>query len=394
MFSSQNNPKVSIIVRSKNEERWITPCLKAVFQQTYKDFEVILVDNKSTDKTLEKARQFQVKIVEIDHYLPGKAINAGIEASQGEYIAILSAHCIPKGPDWLANLVRNLDEDNNAEVAGVYGRQEPLSFTNDLDKRDLLITFGLDRRVQVKDSFFHNANSLVRRSVLETIPFDGTVTNIEDRIWGKQVIDAGLKIAYEPEASVYHYHGIHQGADPKRARNVVRIMESIQDEDRLAANVNKLDLNIVAIITAKGDPVVFCGRPLIEYAIARARESAHLKRIIVATDSEKTRQVALAAGAEVPFLRPESLSEKGVGVEAVLAHTLGQLEAQSDFPDVVVYLSILQPFRPVGLIEPGLASLRTQSTADVDRAGCAGGQQHEEDRVFQETFGQNTCALN
>lgn len=50
-------------------------------------------------------------------------------------------------------------------VAGVYGRQEPMSFSSDLDKRDLLITFGLDRRVQMKDSFFHNANSMIRREI-------------------------------------------------------------------------------------------------------------------------------------------------------------------------------------------------------------------------------------
>ena len=40
-------PKVSIIIRTKNEERWIGSCLKSIFDQTHKDFEVILVDNNS-----------------------------------------------------------------------------------------------------------------------------------------------------------------------------------------------------------------------------------------------------------------------------------------------------------------------------------------------------------
>lgn len=54
---------ISIIIRTKNEERWITPCLQAVFAQDQKDIEVIIVDNHSTDKTVEKARRFPVKIV-------------------------------------------------------------------------------------------------------------------------------------------------------------------------------------------------------------------------------------------------------------------------------------------------------------------------------------------
>ena len=46
-----------------------------------------------------------------------------------------------------------------------------------------------------------------------------------------EVIKAGYKIVYEPSASVYHFHGINQNMDPDRSRNVVRILESIYQED-------------------------------------------------------------------------------------------------------------------------------------------------------------------
>ena len=142
---------ISIIIRTKNEERWIGSCLDVVSRQSRTDFEVILVDNNSTDKTVDKALQCGVTLVRIDEYRPGAAINKGIEAAQGEIIVVLSGHCIPVDEHWLDNLVKNLDDET---VAGVYGRQEPLAFTSDLDKRDLLITFGLDKRIQIKDSFF------------------------------------------------------------------------------------------------------------------------------------------------------------------------------------------------------------------------------------------------
>jgi len=50
--------KVSIIIRTKNEEEWISHCLDMVYRQSFTDFEVILVDNESTDHTVEIARRY------------------------------------------------------------------------------------------------------------------------------------------------------------------------------------------------------------------------------------------------------------------------------------------------------------------------------------------------
>ena len=59
------NKLVSIIIRTKYEERWISSCLRSVFRQSYKNIEVIIVDNSSTDKTLERLGDFDVKIINI-----------------------------------------------------------------------------------------------------------------------------------------------------------------------------------------------------------------------------------------------------------------------------------------------------------------------------------------
>src|SRR5581483_3781655 len=108
-------------------------------------------------------------------------------------------------------------------VAGAYGKQEPLPDTNSLDKRDLLTVFGQERRVQEKDYFFHNANSMIRRSVWERIPFDEEIAGVEDRDWARRVLDEGYKLIYEPYAAVYHHHGINHGGDRARADRVARV---------------------------------------------------------------------------------------------------------------------------------------------------------------------------
>ena len=102
-----SNSSVSIIIRSHNEEKWIGACLESVFGQVFQDIEVILVDNESTDQTVAKAKRFPVRVISISDFLPGKAINRGIKASQGKYIVCLSAHCIPVNDQWLSRLLDN-----------------------------------------------------------------------------------------------------------------------------------------------------------------------------------------------------------------------------------------------------------------------------------------------
>lgn len=346
------NKLISIIIRTRNEERWISQCLKSVFNQDYKNFEVILVDNESSDKTLEKARQFKIKkIVNCKDYMPGNTLNLGIRESSGEYIVCLSGHCIPTNERWLSNLLKNFDE---ADVGGVYGRQEPLAFTSDADKRDLALIFGLDRRVQLKDSFFHNANSMIRRAVWEEVPFDEKLTNIEDRVWAHKILQKGYKIVYEPLASVYHYHGIHQDGDMERCKNVVRILESMHPGYK---SIEASNLNVIAIIPVRGPVQYLNERPLLAYTIERAKESKYIKRIIVSTDNVETASVAKELGAEAPFIRDSFLSNEYVDLNKVLQYSLEKIEESKIFPDLIVSLEITFPFRPKGLLDDMIMQL-------------------------------------
>jgi len=68
--------KASIIVRTKNEERWIDKCLQAIAEQTYTNHEVIVVDNASTEATVKKAAAIDVKLASITEFRPGEALNA------------------------------------------------------------------------------------------------------------------------------------------------------------------------------------------------------------------------------------------------------------------------------------------------------------------------------
>lgn len=344
---------ISIIIRTFNEERWIRECLRRIQQQTLQDVEIVLVDNNSADQTVARAKQVypDLKLVTIDKYLPGLAINAGIRAASGEYIAILSAHCLPVKDDWLEVLLTNCED---AAVAGVYGRQIPTSYSSAQDKRDLLVTFGLDKRIQKKDIFFHNANSLIRRELWERFPFDEQVTNIEDRVWAKQVIDAGFVLVYEPEAAVYHYHGIYQNNDERRVQGAVRVMEVLEQPAEVSDTppMDPGTLEIAAIIPVRGGADnVDTNLALIEKSVQAAKQSKFIGRIILASDDPALNQHADRMGAEAPFVRPAALSQPGVRADEVLRYTLEQLEGAGYYPDLVVPLEVTYPFRPAGLLD-------------------------------------------
>ena len=340
--------KVSIIIRTKNEERWITHCLEEVYSQSISDFEVIIVDNNSIDGTLKKASQYPVKIVNIDKYKPGKALNFGISNSKGEYLVFLSGHCIPVDNQWLSNLIKGLEDES---IAGVYGRQMPMSFSSPEDKRDLLITFGLDRHINIKDSFFHNANSAIKREVWEKIPFDEDVLNIEDRIWANNVIKRGFKTLYESTAVVYHHHGIHHSNDLRRAETTVQVIEKIQGE--MSYKIGKMDpqkMRIISLIPYIGELIKYNGEPTLKSTLDYSFQNKLINQTIVLTDNEEVASYASEYGATVPFLRDPEYSKEYVDLSMVYSHYLEALESKGIFADLIVSLEPSYIWRPPNML--------------------------------------------
>jgi len=349
-LSIKPKKKCSIIIRTRNEERWIGACLRSVFNQTYKNIEVIIVDNESSDRTLEKTRKFNnIKYVTISEYLPGASLNTGISISTGEYIVCLSAHCIPVNEHWLDHLVSTLEEDET--FAGVYGRQEPMSFSTPSDKRDLMLVFGLDRKIQHYDSFFHNANAIIHRSLWDRVQFDNHVTNIEDRIWGQEMLDIGYKLVYEPNASVYHYHGIHQNGSVERCNNVVRIIQSMQSNESTQGSLSANEMLIVALIPIKGEDLMINGKSQMSFTIESALASKYIDRVIVSTNSIKTAEIAKNLGAECPFIRSNNLTMDHISLDAVLKDAVLHIEEAGIYPDLVVCLEETFPFRDNTLVD-------------------------------------------
>lgn len=209
--------EISIILRTKNEGRYVGEVIERILGQRCKNFEIIAVDSGSTDDTVMILEKYNVKTIHIkpDEFTFGRALNIGAKHASGKHLVILSAHAIPANEDWLDNLTKGFSDNN---IAGIYGRQLPLPNCNPLMKKDLLLGYREKRKIQRKDAMFSNANSVVRKDIWLEIPFDEELTGSEDYYWAKCAQKRGFAILYEPEATVYHSHNETISQIYKRAK--------------------------------------------------------------------------------------------------------------------------------------------------------------------------------
>ena len=79
------NPLVSVVIPVYNEEKYLTFCLESLTSQTYKPLEIILVDDGSSDESIEIAKKYDISILRQKHLGAGSARNAGAKKSKRKY---------------------------------------------------------------------------------------------------------------------------------------------------------------------------------------------------------------------------------------------------------------------------------------------------------------------
>ncbi|MBW4549828.1 MAG: glycosyltransferase family 2 protein [Aphanocapsa sp. GSE-SYN-MK-11-07L] len=197
----------SIIIRTYNEQRYLEELLQMIHSQIIDDFqnEVIIVDSGSNDNTIEIAEKFSCRIVHIDksEFSFGRSLNVGCAAATGDYLVFISGHCIPTSKFWLLNLVKPLITDS---VVLTYGRQLGGNSSKYSEKL-LFEKFYPSTSKNPQTGFFcNNANSALLKNIWKSYLFNESLTGLEDMYLGKQLISAGMPIAYIAEAAVYHHH--------------------------------------------------------------------------------------------------------------------------------------------------------------------------------------------
>ena len=199
---------ISVVVPFHNVEEYIEDCISALLSQHYPQdcYEIILVDNNSTDRTAEIARRYpQVKLLSESKVGPYAARNRGVAKSKGAIVAFTDSDCSPH-EDWLQRITEAMFD---SVVCIVQGRQRfareslGLSILSDYEAEKAAYTFS----AKTKEIYYGYTNNMaVRRDVFDKIgPFlelnRGADTVFVHRVIAEYSCDA---VRYSPDIGLRH----------------------------------------------------------------------------------------------------------------------------------------------------------------------------------------------
>jgi hypothetical protein len=204
-MSLETVPKVSVVVCTYNGGRTLEECLRSLEALAYPDYEVIVVDDGSTDDTRTIVARFPaVRAIHQENRGLSEARNVGWQAADGAIVAYTDSDCFAE-PDWLTHLVDQLERSGAAAVGG-----PNLSPADGPFAACVAASPGQPTHVLVDDQTAEHVpgcNMALRRTALEAIngfdPQFRTAGDDVDVCWRLQ--HEGYSITFAPGAIVWHH---------------------------------------------------------------------------------------------------------------------------------------------------------------------------------------------
>lgn len=174
-------PKFSIIVPIYKVEKYIVTCIESVLNQTFKDFEIILVDDGSPDKCGQICDNYEridsrIKVLHKKNGGLSSARNAGIDIAEGEYVIFLDSDDYWDDSNALESIYKNLEETNADLLVFLAKRfyEEKNIFTSILDMnidRDKVIDLDTNKAIKylIENNIYRAAawNKVIRKKVID-----------------------------------------------------------------------------------------------------------------------------------------------------------------------------------------------------------------------------------
>ena len=197
------SPLASIIILTKDQRRFLKRSLPAIFSQTIKNLEVILIDSSAKEDNKDLFAKYPVRRVVIhpDDFQYASAFNKGASLAKGKFLVRLSGDAIPKDKSWLKSLLNNF---KNKKVGGVYSRWVNNTKANLFDRFITFVAMPNERVVFSKAPNWSGASGALRKELWQKYPFNEKLDYCEDWDWSRTIQKNGYLIVYEPKSVVYH----------------------------------------------------------------------------------------------------------------------------------------------------------------------------------------------
>ena len=247
------SPRITVVIPNWNGERFLDLCLTSLRRQSFRDFETILVDNASTDSSVEFVeRNFpEVRVLSLETNRGFSAANLGMRASTAEYVVLLN-NDTEQDPGWLEALVRAVEDHPEAglfatKLVDFYDRRVLDGAGDAMRLSGLPYRLGhgeRDRGQFGRAGYVFGAcaaAALYRRNVLDEIGLfdEDFVSYCEDGDLSFRAQLAGYRCLYVPDAVVYHMGSASTGG--KRSATATRL----GTRNSLSLLVKNLPLSVI-----------------------------------------------------------------------------------------------------------------------------------------------------
>lgn len=194
-------PFLSVIVPTYNSQHSIQDCLKSIRNSLYKDYELIIVDDSSGDKTIALAEPYADRIVKLTEN-SGWAVarQAGISAAKGEIIVNVDSDILIR-PDTLVKIKEYFSSHKDVDaLTGILSKECPdRGFFSQYKNLYMHYIF---RRLPERVTFVYGSIYAARKEALAD--FEPFVKIADDTAFGQQLVLCGRQIAFLPDLEVVH----------------------------------------------------------------------------------------------------------------------------------------------------------------------------------------------
>lgn len=197
-------PKISVIIPALNEEVYLPKLLQNLADQTYKSFEVIVVDGHSEDKTREKAEQFaasiNIRVVDTDKRHLAYQRNFGAQVAKGEYLLFLDSD-MKLNSDFIERLITNIEKSQ-------FLMYLPLHLPHDGTPPDEVLFRLISAFVEMshlsQKPFAYGPGAIFQRHFFQTLGgYDEEVFVYEDHEIVQRAKKRGVSAKLLPQTKVY-----------------------------------------------------------------------------------------------------------------------------------------------------------------------------------------------
>ncbi|MEN6382574.1 MAG: glycosyltransferase [Rectinema sp.] len=361
-------PKVSIYMPTYNYGRYIEEAIQSVIKQTMDDWELIVIDDGSTDNTMEVIKQFadnpQIRIISQENKGLNVTNNIAIRLASGKYIVRLDPD---DSLDENMLLVLSNVLDTKPDVGLVYPDYYIVDIKGDII--EAVRRQKIAEEVELLDLPAHGACTMGRREVLHDLGYDETYTCQDGYdLWLRAIRKYK---PYNVNIPLFYYRQ-HSLSLTRNQDKILGTRRNIKKNyvDKFHNGERPDVLGIVPVVKhplySQADPFVrIGGLSLLEYTLNAAQDAEYLSHIVLAADDKEMLEFGKKRYPNlVPLLRDKAYSKSSIGMGELLRYVLHEVAPSlPKMPDAVCTLFVNCPLRRSRYIDK---AIDTMVVFDVD----------------------------